>query len=160
MKELDLSKIETALASYRDRSDLILLLQRVQELYGYLPISVLSKIEGVIGVSGAEIFGVATFYTQFKLKPSGKNIVKVCHGTACHVAGSERVEEALRRHLKAEGDEPTADGLFSIERVACLGCCSLAPVVMVNNRVCGRVKPSIIKNVIKDEKNKDREKDH
>ncbi|MDI6752618.1 MAG: NADH-quinone oxidoreductase subunit NuoE [bacterium] len=145
-------KIDEILSSYKDRSDLIPILQRLQEKMGWLSTPVLQRIEEKTGLSGAEIFGVATFYAQFRFKPQGKNLIKVCHGTACHVSGVEKIEEALRQELAVKGDEPTDDGLFSLERIACLGCCALAPVIMINKKCYGKLEPNKIQKVIKDYK--------
>lgn len=144
----DFTKIEEILSSYKEKSDLIPILQRLQEECGYLSIPVLQRIEERTGISGAEIFGVATFYAQFRFQPQGKNLIKVCHGTACHVSGAEMIEESLREELKIKGDEPTEDGLFSLERVACLGCCALAPVIMINKKCYGKLKAGDIRKVL------------
>jgi len=142
------SKIDEILSSYKAPSDLIPILQKAQEEYGYLSIPALQRIEEKTGLPGAEIFGVATFYAQFRFKPQGKNLIKVCHGTACHVSGAENIEDGLRRELKVEGNEPTHNGLFSLERIACLGCCALAPVMMINKKCYGKLEPSEIKRVL------------
>jgi NADH-quinone oxidoreductase subunit E len=112
---------------------LIPLLQQAQQEDGYLTRDRLITIHRETGVPLASIYGVATFYAQFRLTPVGKNLVRVCHGTACHVAGANDISDAIEKHLAIKNGETTPDRLFSLETVACLGCCSLAPVVMVNN---------------------------
>ena len=112
---------------------LIPLLQQAQQEDGYLTQDRLIAIHRETGVPLSSIYGVATFYAQFRLTPVGKNLVRVCHGTACHVAGANDISDAIEKHLAIKNGETTPDRLFSLETVACLGCCSLAPVVMVNN---------------------------
>jgi NADH-quinone oxidoreductase subunit E len=112
---------------------LIPLLQKAQQTDGYLTRERLLAIHRETGVPLASIYGVATFYAQFRLTPVGKNLVRVCHGTACHVAGANDITEAIEKHLEIKNGETTPDRLFTMETVSCLGCCSLAPVVMVNN---------------------------
>lgn len=114
------------------------LLQAIQDHYGYLPEEALRRVCATTQITPAGINGVATFYDMFRHRPGGKHTVHVCHGTACHVSGSERVEEALRRHLRIPpGSDTDADRRFTIERVACLGCCTLAPVVRIGKETIG-----------------------
>ena len=103
-----------------------------------------------IGVAPAEIVGVATFYTQFRLTPIGKYLIMSCQGTACHVNGSERVTAAISEYLGIGNGETTADGLFTLENVACLGCCSLAPVIMINGEAYGNLTPDSAVAVLKE----------
>ena len=112
---------------------LIPLLQQAQQTDGYLTRERLLAIHRETGVPLASIYGVATFYAQFRLTPVGKNLIRVCHGTACHVAGANDISEAIEKHLEIKNGETTPDRMFTLETVSCLGCCSLAPVVMVNN---------------------------
>lgn len=112
---------------------LITILQKTQDIYGYLSLDAINYIAVKTGIKAAKIYGVATFYTQFRLKPIGKNLVMLCQGTACHVNGSKIIEEAICEHLSIQDGETTEDGLFTLNNVACLGCCSLAPVMMVKN---------------------------
>jgi len=121
------------------KGNVIPLLQQTQELRGYLSIEELQEIAAATGKSPAEIYGVATFYAQFRFHPPGRHTLKVCHGTACHVNGAEGLDLAVKTELGAEAGQTTADGKFSVERVACLGCCSLAPVVMIDQEVHGRL---------------------
>lgn len=112
---------------------LITILQKAQETYGYLSIDVINHISHATGIKPAKIYGVATFYAQFRLQPIGKNLIMLCQGTACHVNGSEMIEEAVCEYLGIQDGETTEDGLFTLNNVACLGCCSLAPVMMIQN---------------------------
>ena len=117
------------------------LLAAVQDKVGYLSREALDFISKEMDIPAAELFGVATFYAMFRLQPQGKHVVRLCRGTACHVQGSLRVGEMLQRHLKIEEGSTTGDGLFTLQFVACLGCCSLAPVMMVDDEVHGRLTP-------------------
>lgn len=113
--------------------NLIVILQQTQNLYGYLPREVIAYISKKTGNTQAKIYGVATFYTQFRLKPIGKYLIMLCQGTACHVSGSKDIEEAICEELNISDGETTEDGIFTLNNVACLGCCSLAPVMMIQN---------------------------
>ncbi len=131
------------------RGALIPLLQKVQSRIGYLSIDAMERIAERAGVPAAQVFGVATFYSQFRLAPVGRHIVKVCHGTACHVQGALAITEAITNELGVEGEGTTADGEFTIESVACLGCCSLAPVIMVDEDTFGRLTPDEARKIVK-----------
>jgi NADH-quinone oxidoreductase subunit E len=122
-----------------DRGFLIPILQEVQESHGYVSPDVINEIGAFTGVSPGEIFGVASFYAHFRFTKPGKHTIKVCRGTACHVRGSERILELVERELKITAGQTTADELFSLERIACFGCCALAPVVVVDKDVHGRM---------------------
>jgi NADH-quinone oxidoreductase subunit E len=117
------------------------LLAAVQEKLGYLSPEALDFLSRELDIPAAEMFGVATFYAMFRLQPQGKHVIRLCRGTACHVQGSLRVGEMLQRHLNVKEGETTGDGLFTLQFVACLGCCSLAPVMMVDDEVHGRLTP-------------------
>ena len=119
--------------------DLVGLIQDVQARYGFLPRNVLREVASQLQVPLARLFGIATFYGAFHLKPRGRHVVKVCSGTACHVAGATHVTESLARHLHVEPGETTEDMNFTLERVACVGCCSLAPVLVIGGDTHGRV---------------------
>ncbi len=112
---------------------LISILQDAQSIYGYLSEEAILYISERTGIRPAQIYGVATFYAQFRLEPAGKYLLMMCQGTACHVNGADRVLEAVSEHLEIGNDETTEDGLFTLNHVACLGCCSLAPVMMVRS---------------------------
>lgn len=120
---------------------LIPVLQEAQEIYGYLPGEVMQRISQELGIPFSKTFGVATFYAQFHLKPRGRNIIRVCQGTACHVRGGARVFERLQQELGVKNGETTGDLRFTLETVACLGACGLAPAMMVNNDTHGRLTP-------------------
>jgi NADH-quinone oxidoreductase subunit E len=115
-------------------ADLIPVLQRTQEADGYLSAGALRRISRWLKVSEHEIFGVATFYAQFRFCPPGRHHIKACLGTACHVQGGEQMLDVLERRLDVRPGETTADGEYDLERVACLGCCALAPVVMIDDK--------------------------
>lgn len=132
-----------------DRGSLIPILQQVQEVHGYLSPDAVDEISAFTGVSPGEIFGVASFYAHFRFTKPGKHIMKVCRGTACHVRGSGRILEALERQLEIKAGETTKDELFSLERVACFGCCALAPVVVVDRDVHGRMSSPKAQRLLK-----------
>lgn len=141
--------LEICLSKYKkEQGSLIPVLQRAQAIHGYLSRPVMSRVAGELGLYESEVYGVATFYTQFRFTPLGENIVKVCHGTACHVSGAERISDSICNHLKVEEGKTTEDGKFTTERVACLGCCSLAPVVMINKETYGRLTSDKVKKVL------------
>lgn len=112
---------------------LITILQQAQDIYGYLSNEAIMYISKKTGILPARIYGVATFYAQFRLTPVGKYLIMMCKGTACHVNGADRVEEAVVEHLGIHDGETTEDGVFTLNNVACLGCCSLAPVMMIKS---------------------------
>ena len=115
------------------------ILQAIQEKYRFLPIEALERVCAVTEISATELFGVATFYAQFRMTPVGEHMIKVCHGTACHVGGADGLTEALEGELKVDTLGNTADMKFTVDRVACVGCCSLAPVVMIDATTYGRL---------------------
>ena len=133
-----------------NESALIPLLQKLQNAYGYLPRDVIERLSERMGIFVSQIMGVVTFYSQFRLEPVGKNIVKICFGTACHVIGAENIADAICRELGISLGGTTEDRLFTVESVACLGCCSLAPVITINDETHGRLTPETARNVIKD----------
>lgn len=138
------------LRTEKDRpGSLIPLLQKTQELLGYLPEYAMEEIAQAVDLSPAEVYGVATFYAQFSFRPKGRHTIRVCHGTACHVNGAEAIDTALKTELNVESGETTRDNLFTVEKVACLGCCSLAPVVMVDKQVEGRLNWARLLKTIK-----------
>jgi NADH:ubiquinone oxidoreductase subunit E len=127
----------------RGKEAAIPLLQAIQEHYRYLPDAALTRLCEITEITPAQIAGTSTFYGQFRQSPVGKHIVKVCHGTACHVAGARQVTDEVRRYLAIpEGADTDTARMFTVEEVACLGCCSLAPVLMVDNQTAGRLTPS------------------
>ncbi|MBM4463071.1 MAG: NADH-quinone oxidoreductase subunit NuoE [Chloroflexi bacterium] len=137
------------LAPYKDeRGAIIPLLQKVQETFGYLSEEAISQIAKFFKVSESEVFGVATFYAQFRFTRPAEHCVKVCLGTACHVRGGQQILEAVRRDLGLESGSTTTDYKFGVERVACFGSCALAPVMVVDDRVYGRLTPTKIKETL------------
>ena len=136
---VDLKFVDEALNKIGGAPDSVIpLLQAIQDHYGYLPEEGLLRVCKASRITAASIAGVSSFYDMFRHEPVGKYIVKVCHGTACHVGGAERVEDALRRHLRIpEGTHTDPDRRFTIERVACVGCCTLAPVVRIAEETIG-----------------------
>ena len=128
---------------------LIPLLQNVQTEDGYISRMQIAEIHRKTGVPLAQIFGVATFYAQFRLHPVGRNIIKVCHGTACHVANAHAISKALTDQLQVGEGQTTSDRMFTLETVSCLGCCSLAPVIMINKDTHGNLDPTDLKKVLK-----------
>jgi len=130
--------------------ELIPLLQSAQDHFGYIPRRAISYISTVTGIAESEIYGVITFYNQFRLKPIGKFIIRVCNGTACHVSGANMLKETIQDELGIEEDETTDDGLFTLNTVACLGCCSLAPVVMIGEETYGKQTPASIRKILRE----------
>ena len=122
-----------------DKDELIPVLQTVQDEFGYLPNDAMAKIAKFTGASESNVFGVATFYAQFRLTPTGKNRITVCRGTACHVRGAPQILEEVERHLGIKEGESTPDMEYSLETVACIGCCALAPVITINDEVYGKL---------------------
>ncbi|MCF6150352.1 MAG: NADH-quinone oxidoreductase subunit NuoE [Candidatus Kuenenia sp.] len=145
----DLSKAESILEKYKHiRGSLIPVLQAIQFEYGYLPEKVIDFVSGELNISVNEIIGVATFYAQFHLQQRGKHIIKACSGTACHVKGAKQIVEKLSEKLEVHVGDTTKDKLFTLEEVACLGACSLAPVIMVDEDVYGQLSHNTVGNVI------------
>jgi len=150
--DIDLSRLDPLINKYKDKKgNLIPLLQGTQNIFGYLPRVAFEKIATETGLELSDMYGVATFYAQFRMKPVGKNIIKVCHGTACHVQNANTISDSLEDALKIKDGETTEDGLFTLESVACLGCCSLAPVMMIADNTYGKLTGTeavrIVKNI-------------
>ena len=134
---------------HRDQpGGLMPILQEAQEIYGYLPIEVQIMIADGLGISLSEVYGVATFYSQFSLTPKGEHKISVCLGTACYVKGSDKVLEAIENRLGIKSGQCTADGLFSIDSCRCVGACGLAPVMLVDDDVYGKVTPEQVDGII------------
>lgn len=132
------------------KGNMIPLLQGAQHLFGYIPTEAFEKLSRETGLSLSEMYGVATFYAQFRLKPVGKHIIKVCHGTACHVQNANAITDAIQDALKIKDTETTDDRLFTLESVACLGCCSLAPVMMIDDNTFGKLTGKQAVKIIKE----------
>jgi NADH-quinone oxidoreductase subunit F len=152
MSQLDLQFVEESVARYgRTAGAVIPILQAIQDHYGFLPEEALQKVCRGTEISPAAISGVASFYDMFRHQPVGEHVVRVCHGTACHVTGADRVAEALRRHLHIPpGKDTDEQGRFTIEPVACLGCCTLAPVVRIGDRTSGHLSSERVPQTISD----------
>jgi NADH-quinone oxidoreductase subunit E len=129
------------------------LLQEIQKRHSYLPEGLVEAVSAETGIPVSDLFGVATFYSQFRFKPQGKYLVRVCRGTACHVAGADIIAAVIAQELGIEEGGTTADMLFSFEKVACLGCCALAPVAMIGDKIYAKLTSSRVKSVIKEYKN-------
>jgi len=145
-------KVNTVLEKYgRNPLNLIQVLQEVQAEYRYLPEEILTYVATALGISPSFVYGVATFYAQFSLEPKGKHIIRVCDGTACHVRGSMKVLEVVREQLGLRGEDiTTPDLLFTVETVACIGACALAPALMVDEEVYGQMDQEKIENLIEE----------
>ncbi|MFC1734880.1 NADH-quinone oxidoreductase subunit NuoE [Candidatus Hydrogenedentota bacterium] len=148
--DLDMASMGEVLASFNEKTgdNLIPILQRIQEAYGYLPADILNEVSKRTGIPVSRMFGVATFYEQFHLEPRGRNTIKCCRGTACHVRGVQSVVEELSRELGVGEGETTPDMKFTFETVACLGTCFLAPVMMINNDYHGHLTVEKIKEIL------------
>lgn len=145
----DLSLLNETIEHYANiPGSLITILQKAQAIYGYLPADVLNHIADKTGIAAAKVFGVATFYTQFRFKPVGKYLIMLCQGTACHVNGSLMLEKTIFDTLGIKDGETTPDGLFTLKNVACLGCCSLSPVMMINDETYGNLTPDKVRKIL------------
>ena len=149
-------KMQEILTKYtKDKSNLIQILNEVQEYYGYIPTNAQKEISKYLGTEMAEIYGVITFYSRFTLKPKGKYHIAICLGTACFVKGSEKLLDTAKEALKIKEGETTEDGKFSLEATRCIGACGLAPVFTVNEEVYGKATPELMKKVIEEYRNKE-----
>jgi NADH-quinone oxidoreductase subunit E len=142
-------RVDEILASYiGEKAELIPILQQVQQAFGYLPEEAMSRIADFVDVPECTVFGTATFYTQFKFVPIGRNVIKVCRGTGCYVRGAPRILEEIEKVLGIKDGETTPDMEYTLETVACFGSCALAPVMVVNDRVYGRLTASKAKEIL------------
>jgi NADH:ubiquinone oxidoreductase subunit E len=142
-----------------DSSSTVPLLQAVQSEYGYLPREAMDMIIQNTDITGSQVYGVATFYSQFRLKPVGRHIIRVCHGTACHVTGADRLDTSLRHILNiTDSEQDTAEnGSYTIEQVACIGCCSQAPVLVIADEVSGNLTGANAQRALKKHAKKNEE---
>jgi len=141
----ELKRIDRIIANYRgDRWGLIPLLQEIQQVQGYIPPEAIPRIASGLGLFPSQVQGVITFYTQLYTVPRGKNIVRVCRGTACHVRGGKTILKLVKQHLNIDEDETTPDFQYSLETVACIGCCALAPNMVINSNIYGHMNPKKI----------------
>ena len=147
---IDLSLIQDMVEEYKDiKGSLITILQKTQEVYDYLPEEAIKYISEKTSIPCSEIMGVATFYTQFRFQPVGKYMIMLCQGTACHVNGSKKIMKTINEYLGISDGETTEDGLFSLKCVACLGCCSLSPVMMINDKTYGSLTPEKTREILR-----------
>jgi len=154
LKKEDVSKIKEICASFsNDSQELINVLHKCQEHFGYLPAEVQEVISDELNVPVAKIYGVITFYSFFTMTPRGKHPVSICMGTACYVRGAEKVLEEFKRELGVQVGQTTKDGKFSLSSLRCVGACGLAPVVMVGEKIYGRVSPDGVKEIIAEYRN-------
>ena len=145
----DYTELDKALDHYGGiEGSLITILQKAQDIYGYLPREVIEYVACALKLKTAKVYGVATFYTQFRFEPVGKYLIMLCMGTACHVNGAKFIEDAICDELGISDGETTEDGLFTLSNVACLGCCSLSPVMMINGKTYGTLTGDKVRDVI------------
>ena len=149
-KEIDYLELDQIIEKEFNGSkeNLIMILQAIQRRYNYLPKPTLLYVSEKLGIPYSKIYEVGTFYSTFSLEPRGKNIISICLGTACHVRGGERVREQLEASLDIKDGETTKDRKYTLESVRCIGCCSLGPVIKINDDMHGRIKPEEIKTVL------------
>lgn len=131
-----------------DRSEVIPILQKIQNEFGFLPEEAINEVSSFLNISRTEIYGIATFYAQFRFTRPGKHVIKVCLGTACHVKGGERIMDTIKNTLNLPEEGTTPDYLFSVERVACIGCCALAPCAVIDNKVHAKLTSDQVVNII------------
>jgi NADH-quinone oxidoreductase subunit E len=142
-------KLDGILSKYqKNKDELITIMEEVQDEFGYLPKDVMAEISKYLRVPESNIYGVATFYALFKLKPSGKKIIRVCRGTACHVKGGARIIAELEQRLGIKAGETTADGEYTLETVACIGACALAPNITIGKDLYGLLTPQKVAEVL------------
>ena len=148
------AKLQEVIAEHKDqKGPLMPVMQAAQEIFGYLPLEVQNEIADGLKVPLTEVYGVATFYAQFTLEPAGKYIISVCLGTACYVKGAQKVLDKLSEELGVKVGGTTKDGLFTLQATRCLGACGLAPVIMVNDDVYGRLTPEQVAGIIEKYRN-------
>jgi NADH-quinone oxidoreductase subunit E len=145
----DYEQLDKVLEEYEClEGSLITILQKAQDIYGFLPREVMKRIAGAMNLKISRIYGVATFYTQFRFEPVGKYLIMLCMGTACHVNGAKMIDEAICDELGIVDGETTRDGLFTLNNVACIGCCSLSPVMMINGETYGLLTDEKVRQVL------------
>ncbi len=149
--EIIQAEVAKALAKYdADREKLLPILQEVQGKLGYLPKEAMLQIAEAVQIPEVDVYAVGTFYNQFRMNPPGKHQIKVCMGTACHMTGGQIIMDSFERRLEINEGETTADREFSLERVACVGCCALAPVVVVDEKVESKVRPTRVDGILQE----------
>jgi len=146
---IDLERVDSLIEPYLGRKEMMIpALQKVQNHFGYLPRPAMEQVSKRMRVPLSRLYGVATFYAQFKMKPRGRYIIRVCKGTACHIQGSPKIAERIEETLGIESGETTDDLRFTLEEVACIGACALAPVIMINDDPHGRLSPDKVKDIL------------
>lgn len=148
--EIDFRELDDIIENQfqNDKENLIMILQAIQRKYNYLPRPALNYLSTKIGIPYSQIYGVATFYATFSLEPRGRNIISICTGTACHVRGAERIREQISESLRIHDGQTTEDGRFTLETVRCIGCCSLGPVVKINEDMHARLGTDEVEKVL------------
>jgi NADH-quinone oxidoreductase subunit E len=150
VSDVDLSLVDAMIERYGTEPDAAIpILLGLQEAYGFLPLEVMRDIAEKTKITADQLYGVATFYSRFRLEPVGKHIIRVCHGTSCHVRGVVNITQAICEELGLDGEGTTEDMNFTVEKVACLGCCSLSPVIMIDETVYGGLTRNKARRVIK-----------
>ncbi len=153
--KIDLSAAKKMIQKYHNKKGILIpLLQDVQAVYGYIPGDSIELISKELSIYPVEVYGILTFYSQFHLTPQGRHTIKVCQGTACHVMGGKEILDYLLDKLEISEGETTPDRMFSLERVACLGCCGMAPVVVINNDFYGRCTIQKVDKILEKYQNK------
>jgi len=148
-QDIDLDQVDSIIEPYLGKKEMVIpILQKVQDHFGYLPRPAMEHVARRMRIPLSRLYGVTTFYAQFKLKPRGRNIIRVCKGTACHIQGSPKISERIEQILDVESGETTDDLRFTLEEVACIGCCALAPVIMINDDPHGRLTPDKVKDIL------------
>ena len=148
-QDIDLSQVDSIIEPYLGRKEMVIpILQKVQEHFGYLPRPAMEHVSRRMRIPLSRLYGVTTFYAQFKLKPRGRNIIRVCKGTACHIQGSPKISERIEEILDVESGDTTEDLRFTLEEVACIGCCALATFIMINDDPHGRLTPDKVKDIL------------
>ncbi len=148
-QDIDLSQVDSIIEPYLGKKEMLIpILQKVQDHFGYLPRPAMEHVAHRMHIPLSRLYGVTTFYAQFKLKPRGRNIIRVCKGTACHIQGSPKIAERIEEILGIPSGETTDDLRFTLEEVACIGCCALAPVIMINDNPHGRLTPDKVKDIL------------
>lgn len=148
--EIDFRELDDIIENQfgNDKENLIMILQAIQKQYNYLPRPALNYLSTKIGIPYSRIYGVATFYATFSLEPRGRNIISICTGTACHVRGAERIREQISENIGINDGQTTDDGRFTLETVRCIGCCSLGPVVKINEDMHARLGTDEVEKVL------------
>lgn len=148
-EDIKLIKLKERIEAYQGEAGaLINVLQEAQEIFGYLPKEIIKLVAKEMKIPVAEVYGVVTFYSQFRFMPTGRNIIRVCMGTACHVRGALKVLKTFERELGIKAGATTGDGKFTLETVACIGACGLAPVISVNNKVYGNMNSQLVPEIL------------